>query len=130
MLNQLPSFRFLLLAWGALLVTASLPNHGLGAECGDKNAPTVKQTKVGFGNPPKFMVEVQNNCTMCPAINIHVKCGSFTQDLVNPRLLKVLGKGDCVINGGLPLGPLQRISFNYTHTKFNISTSTWYFQCE
>ncbi|KAI3989520.1 hypothetical protein MKX01_035282 [Papaver californicum] len=56
--------------------------------------------------------------------------GLFTQDLVNPGLLKVLGKGDCVVNDGLPLGPLQKISFSYTHTKFNISTSTWYFQCE
>ncbi|KAI3875743.1 hypothetical protein MKX03_023666 [Papaver bracteatum] len=102
MFNQLHGFKFVLLLWGTLLLIVSLPNHGSGAESGDKNKPTVKQTKVGSRNPPKFMVEVQNNCTMFPAINIHVKCGSFTQDLVKPRLLKVLGKGDCVVNAGFP----------------------------
>ncbi|KAI3956504.1 hypothetical protein MKW92_024780, partial [Papaver armeniacum] len=81
-----------------------------------------KSTKIHGGSTKQSHI--------APAINIHVKCGSFTQDLVNPRLLKVLGKGDCVVNAGLPLGPLQKISFNYTHTKFNISTSTRYFQCE
>ncbi|KAF8402251.1 hypothetical protein HHK36_013203 [Tetracentron sinense] len=125
MLKQ-PSFK---VVFCALLALASLLPNGRGAKCGANN-PTVRQTQLGFGNPPKFMVEVQNNCQMCPAIDIHVKCGSFSQALVNPRIFKVLGYNDCVVNGGLPLAPMQKISFNYSHHKFLMSTSTWYFQCE
>jgi hypothetical protein len=102
---------------------------GLGANCA-ANSPTVQQTQVGFGDPPKFMVEVQNNCPMCPVINIHLNCGNFPQHLVNPRLLKVLRYDDCVINGGLPLAPSQKLSFNYSHQKFLMHPTTWYFQCE
>ncbi|KAJ6710819.1 hypothetical protein OIU74_011646 [Salix koriyanagi] len=76
-----------------LLFTASLtfPSliHSLGAKCA-ADAPSVQQTQVGNSYPPKFMVEVQNNCPMCPVINIHLKCGGFPQALVNPRLLKVV----------------------------------------
>lgn len=102
---------------------------GLGAKCAT-NAPSVQQTQVGNGNPPRFMVEVQNNCPMCPVINIHLKCGSFPQALVNPRLLKVVAPEDCVVNGGLPLSPLQRFSFNYSHQKYLMHPSSWSFQCE
>jgi hypothetical protein len=102
---------------------------GLGANCA-ANSPTVQQTQVGFGNPPKFMVEVHNNCPMCPIINIHLNCGNFPQHLVSPRLLKVLRYDDCVINGGLPLAPSQKLSFNYSHQKFLMHPTTWYFQCE
>ncbi|KAF9688320.1 hypothetical protein SADUNF_Sadunf02G0185200 [Salix dunnii] len=116
-----------------LLFTVSLtfPSliHSLGAKCA-ANAPSVQQTQVGNGYPPKFMVEVQNNCPMCPVINIHLKCGSFPQALVNPRLLKVVAPDDCVVNGGLPLSPLQKISFNYSHQKYLMQPSSWSFQCE
>ncbi|KAJ7008663.1 hypothetical protein NC653_007351 [Populus alba x Populus x berolinensis] len=107
------AFTFLLLA-----VSLTFPSliHCLGAKCAT-NAPSVQQTQVGNGTPPSFMVEVQNNCPMCPVINIHLKCGSFPQALVNPRLLKVVAPDDCVVNGGLPLSPLQRFSFNYSHQK-------------
>ncbi|KAJ6390162.1 hypothetical protein OIU77_024390 [Salix suchowensis] len=116
-----------------LLFTASLtfPSliHSLGAKCA-ADAPSVQQTQVGNGYPPKFMVQVQNNCPMCPVINIHLKCGGFPQALVNPRLLKVVAPDDCVVNGGLPLSPLQKISFNYSHQKFLMHPSSWSFQCE
>ncbi|KAK9141119.1 hypothetical protein Scep_010800 [Stephania cephalantha] len=80
--------RALKLAFCALAGSAFLLQIGQSAECGNKNKPTIQQTQVGFGSPPKFMVEVQNKCPMCPVINIHVKCGSFTQDLVDPRNLQ------------------------------------------
>lgn len=67
---------------------------------------------------------------MCPVINVHLNCGNFPQRLVNPRLLKVLGGSDCVVNSGLPLAPLQKFSFNYSHSKFLMHPTTWYFQCE
>lgn len=102
---------------------------GWGAKC-DTKTPTVQQVQVGFGEPPKFAVEVRNICPMCPAIDIHVKCGNFSQALVNPRLLKVLGYDDCIINGGLPLAPLQKLSFTYSHHKFLITLKVWHFQCE
>nr|TKR84526.1 hypothetical protein D5086_0000257300 [Populus alba] len=116
-------------AFTFLLLTVSLTFAGLGAKCAT-NAPSVQQTQVGNGTPPRFMVEVQNNCPMCPVINIHLKCGSFPQALVNPRLLKVVAPDDCVVNGGLPLSPLQRFSFNYSHQKYLMHPSSWSFQCE
>lgn len=95
--------------------------------------PSLKQTQVGggFGNrPPKFTVEIQNKCEMCPVIDVHVKCGNFSQALVNPRLFRVLSFDDCIINNAAPLGPLQKISFNYSHPKYEMYPSIWYFQCE
>ncbi|KAL5542840.1 hypothetical protein UlMin_010550 [Ulmus minor] len=120
----------LFLFW-ALLAFASLLCQGQAVKCaaGD-HGPTVNQTQVGKGNPPKFMVEVSNNCPMCPVINVHLKCGSFPQALVSPRTLKVLAFDDCVVNGGLPLAPLQKVSFNYSHKKYLMSPTIWYFQCE
>lgn len=102
---------------------------GLGAKCGS-NGPTIQQTQVGYGNPPKYIVEVYNRCPMCPVINIHLKCGSFPQALVSPRLLKVVAFDDCVVNGGLPLAPLQKFSFSYSHSKYLMPLATWSFQCE
>ncbi|KAJ7957321.1 Protein TAPETUM DETERMINANT 1 like [Quillaja saponaria] len=124
---QLPALNFLWIS----LTLASLFHHGwaLGAKC-DMNSPTLQQTQVGFGNPPIYMVEVQNNCPLCPVINIHLKCGNFSQSLVNPRLLKVLAYDNCVINGGLPLAPSQKFTFNYSHPKFLMRPTTWFFQCE
>ncbi|XP_059653311.1 uncharacterized protein At1g05835 [Cornus florida] len=118
---------FKLVLWTSFTL-ASL-HFGCGAKC-STNSPTVKQTQVGFGNPPKFMVEVENNCPMCPLIDLHIKCGAFSQALVSPRQFKVLGNDDCVVNGGLPLGPLQKISFNYSHKKYLMYPTTWFFQCE
>ncbi|KAL3724448.1 hypothetical protein ACJRO7_029593 [Eucalyptus globulus] len=119
---------FALLAW-FFLSFSGLFHSGSGAKCA-ANGPTVKQTQVGFGDPPKFRVEVQNNCPMCPVINVHVECGSFSQSLVSPRLLKVVDRNDCVVGGGLPLPPLQKLSFTYSHSKYSLSPSSWDFQCE
>ncbi|KAJ4832091.1 hypothetical protein Tsubulata_049430 [Turnera subulata] len=118
---------FIYVVWTSL--TFSSLTYGLGSRCAG-NAPTVNQSQVGDGSRPKFMVEVYNSCPTCPVINIHLKCGSFPQALVNPRLLKVLAHDDCVINGGLPLAPLQKFSFSYIHQKFPLYPTTWYFQCE
>ncbi|RWR86861.1 putative phd finger protein [Cinnamomum micranthum f. kanehirae] len=104
-------------------------HHGCGARC-DTKAPTVQQVQVGFGEPPKFAVEVKNNCPMCPVIDIHVKCGNFSQAVVDPRQFKVLSYDDCIVNGGLPLPPLQKLSFNYSHSKFLLTLKDWHFQCE
>ncbi|XP_015887118.3 uncharacterized protein At1g05835 [Ziziphus jujuba] len=128
-----PASRLILLSITLVTVYSSLLLSGLGAKCSvnDHNhAPTVKQTQVGLGNPPKFLVEISNNCPMCPVIDIHLKCGSFPQALVSPRLLKVIGFDDCVVNGGLPLPSLQKFSFNYSHSKYLMRPSVWYFQCE
>lgn len=99
-----------------------------GSRC-EKNGPSVRQVQVGFGKLPKFMVEIQNNCPMCPVTEIRVRCGNFSQNLVDPRLLKVL-RFDCVVNGGLPLAPMQKLSFNYTHQKIQLMPKSWNFQCE
>ncbi|EEF46723.1 uncharacterized protein At1g05835 [Ricinus communis] len=123
--EQQQLFKFLL--WISL--ACSSLHYGLGTKCETK-APAIQQTQVGYGYPPTFMVQVYNSCPMCPVINIHLKCGSFPQALVNPRLLKVLAFDDCVINGGLPLAPLQKFSFNYSHQQYLLHPATWYFQCE
>ncbi|PSS23997.1 hypothetical protein CEY00_Acc08872 [Actinidia chinensis var. chinensis] len=129
----MPSFKRLL--WTCLTL-ASL-QFGLGrAKCGDNTYnPTVKQTQLQVGgfskDPPKFKVEVENNCPMCPLIDLHLKCGSFSQQLVDPKLLKVLAPNNCVVNNGLPLQPLEKLYFNYSHPhKYLLYPSTWYFQCE
>ncbi|CAB4294183.1 unnamed protein product [Prunus armeniaca] len=123
-----PAFKLLL--WTSLTFASLIP-HGWGEKCTNNGqAPTVQQTQVGFGSSPKFMVMVNNKCPMCPIIDIHLKCGSFPQALVNPRLLKVLGVDDCVINSGLPLAPLQTFSFNYSHQKYLMYPKIWSFQCE
>ncbi|GLU01084.1 hypothetical protein SLE2022_184100 [Rubroshorea leprosula] len=120
-----------LAAVNLLLCTfAYLLHTGWAVKCSSKDGPSVQQTQTGFGRPPTFMVEVQNKCPTCPVINVHLKCGSFSQALVNPRLLKVVAYGDCVINSGLPFQPLQKFSFNYTHQKYLMQPSTWNFQCE
>ncbi|XP_068652365.1 uncharacterized protein At1g05835 [Aristolochia californica] len=112
------------------IVAASyLLHHGRSARCG-ANQPSVRQIQVGFGQPPKYDVQVMNNCATCPAINIHINCGGFPQVLVDPKVFKVLKYDDCIVNGGLPLAPLQKISFNYSHNKFTMSPKTWFFQCE
>jgi len=67
---------------------------GLGANCA-ANSPTVQvvqQTQVGFGEHPKFMLEVQNKCPMCPVINIHLNCRNFTIYLNINNSLQVLIK--------------------------------------
>lgn len=93
-----------------------------------KNVPSINQTEIG---KTKYRVEVKNNCGTCPVIDVHVKCGNFSQQLVNPKLLKVLKLDDCIVNYGLPLLPLQSITFNYSHqTMYPLYPSTWYFQCE
>ncbi|KAL5703185.1 hypothetical protein ACHQM5_028309 [Ranunculus cassubicifolius] len=113
----------------ALLTLSFFVQNGKSARCSGEN-PTVEQTQVGFGKPPKFLVEIRNNCQMCPVIDLHVKCGNFPQALVKQRIFKVLGRNDCVVNAGFPLAPLEKISFNYSHPRFVLSPSTWYFQCE
>ncbi|XP_038690230.1 uncharacterized protein At1g05835 [Tripterygium wilfordii] len=126
-MNNKPA-AFRLAIWTSLAF-ASL-HYGWGEKCAG-NAPTVKQTQVGFAKPPKFLVEVQNNCPMCPVIDIHLRCGSFQQALVSPRLLKVVRKDDCVVNNGLPLAPMQKLSFSYSHQKYlMMQPSIWFFQCE
>ncbi|KAJ0035931.1 hypothetical protein Pint_25566 [Pistacia integerrima] len=124
---------FKLLLWSCLAF-ASLQNHiGLCRveKCsGISNAPTLTQTQVELGNPPKYKAQVQNKCPMCPIINIHLECGNFSQALVNPRFLKVISSNDCVVNSGLPLAPLQIFSFNYSHNKYAMHLTTWSFQCE
>ncbi|KAJ4723036.1 tapetum determinant 1 [Melia azedarach] len=119
---------FKLLLWSSFTF-ASLLHHGEGEKCSG-NDPTLQQTQVGFGVPPVYVAEVKNNCPMCPVINVHLKCGNFSQALVNPRLLKVISYNDCVVNGGLPLAPLQKFSFNYSHSKYVMQPTTWFFQCE
>ncbi|KAF3776765.1 Uncharacterized protein EJ110_NYTH44162 [Nymphaea thermarum] len=100
-----------------------------GSRC-ENNGPSVRQVQVGFGKLPQFMVEIKNNCPMCPVTEVHVRCANLSQNLVDPRMLKVLHFDDCVVNGGLPLAPMQKLSFNYTHQKFQLMPKTWNFQCE
>lgn len=102
---------------------------GWAAKC-VKDVPAVKQTQVGFEQPPKFAVTIQNSCPTCPVINIHVKCGAFSQSLADPGVFRVVRADDCVVNGGLPLGPLQSVAFNYTHQRFQMSPKSWSYQCE
>ncbi|POO04186.1 PHD finger protein [Trema orientale] len=123
-----PTYKLIL--W-SLVTLSSLLCQGWAAKCAaNDHAPTVQQTQVETTDPPKYMVEVRNSCPMCPVINVHLKCGSFPQALVSPRLLKVLAFDDCVVNAGLPLQPLQKLSFNYSHNKFLLRPTIWYFQCE
>lgn len=126
---SLISFLLFCLYYNWLIFHLHIHTAGLDAKC-EKYGPKLQQTRVSNTSPPKFMVEVYNSCPMCPLINIHLNCGNFPQSLVSPRLLKVLGHDDCVVNGGLPLQPLQKFSFNYSHPKYPFHPATWYFQCE
>ncbi|CAD5165993.1 unnamed protein product [Musa acuminata subsp. malaccensis] len=112
-----------------LAVVFLLTSHGSAARCRD-DKPRVQQTQVGFGEPPRFVVVVQNSCPMCPAVDVHINCGGFPQSLADPKVLMVIGYDDCVVNGGLPLAPLQKLSFNYTHERFGMSPKSWFLQCE
>ncbi|KNA10136.1 hypothetical protein SOVF_147190 [Spinacia oleracea] len=130
-MEEQSSAMFKLLFCSSLVVIAFLLPHTHGKDTISrcvKNVPSVKQTQVGKG---KYRVDVKNNCGTCPVIDVHVKCGNFSQSEVDPKLFKVLKFDDCVVNYGLPLLPLQIISFNYTHpTKYPLHPNTWYFQCE
>ncbi|KAL4193065.1 hypothetical protein AMTRI_Chr06g175050 [Amborella trichopoda] len=113
-----------------ILAAALLFQGGGGVRCG-KNGPSVQQTQVGYGAKPKFRVEVRNNCPMCPVIDVHLKCNGFSQALIPPKLLKLIAPNDCVVNGGLPLGPSQRLAFAYSHTPpISFSPLSWSLQCE
>jgi len=79
---------------------------GWAAKC-VSNMPTVEQTQVGFGQPPKFAVTVRNRCPMCPAIDIHVKRSGFPQSLASPRVFRVAAagrrlRGECWAAAGAP----------------------------
>lgn len=107
---------------------------GFGEKCESKSsAPMVRQTQVKWREGKKFRVEVINECPMCPIINLRLKCVGFPQSLVDPTLLRVLSAstGNCVINDGLPLSPMQTLSFNYSNShQFSLRPLSWSFQCE
>ncbi|KAL9247440.1 hypothetical protein vseg_020872 [Gypsophila vaccaria] len=118
-----------LLLWTSFLLTHLQFSNGSGltTRC-LKNGPSIKQTQVGKA---KFRVDVVNNCGTCPVTDIHVKCGKFPQSLVDPKMFKVLKFDDCVVNSGLPLLPLQILTFNYSRpTKYPLFPTSWFFQCE
>ncbi|WZZ11564.1 hypothetical protein YC2023_097485 [Brassica napus] len=112
----------------------SLTRKGFGEKCDSKSSePTVRQTQVKLGEGKKFRVEVMNKCPMCPIINLRLKCQGFPQSLVDPTLLRVLSSsaGNCVVNDGLPLSPMETLSFNYSSSnQFALSPLSWSFQCE
>ncbi|GJV62920.1 PHD finger protein [Tanacetum coccineum] len=96
-----------LIFWATLSLLFLLhTGHAINGDKCEKNGPSLKQTQTGFNKPPTYTVEVQNTCPTCPVIDIHVKCGNFSQGLVNPRVFRVLGQNDCVVNNGSPLEPL------------------------
>ncbi|GLJ46240.1 hypothetical protein SUGI_0974270 [Cryptomeria japonica] len=111
----------------ALLLTYG--DDGVEGKC-MPNGMMVSQTQVGFSSPPRFKVVIHNTCSKCPAINVHVNCGKFSQELANPQVFKVVGYDDCVVYGGLPLSPLQTVSFTYAHAKFPMSLKYSDLQCE
>ncbi|KAJ7297221.1 hypothetical protein O6H91_Y072200 [Diphasiastrum complanatum] len=74
-------------------------------------------------------VNVTNYCH-CNAIGIHLHCGSFAPNIVNPASLIVLGYDNCLINNGHLLSPLQTISFEYERLHpFPLSFRSANFQC-
>ncbi|KAL1200335.1 hypothetical protein V5N11_034080 [Cardamine amara subsp. amara] len=99
-----------LLLWSSLALL--LLQIGSGEKCGSKsNEPTVRQTQVKWRERMKFRVE----------------------SLVDPTLLRVLSSsaGNCVVNDGLPLSPMQTLSFNYSNShQFALRPLSWSFQCE
>ncbi|KFK42917.1 hypothetical protein AALP_AA1G055100 [Arabis alpina] len=121
------TLKFLLWSFLALL----LLQIGFGEKCGSKSSePMVKQTQV---KGRKYKVEVMNKCPMCPIINLRLKCQGFPQSLVDPTLLRVLSSstGNCVVNDGLPLSPMETLSFNYSNShQLALRPLSWSFQCE
>ncbi|ESQ36334.1 hypothetical protein EUTSA_v10009110mg [Eutrema salsugineum] len=122
--------KFLLWASLALLLLQT----GFGEKCESKSSePTVRQAQVKWREGKKFRVEVMNKCPMCPIINLRLKCQGFPQSLVDPALLRVLSSsaGNCVVNDGLPLSPMQTLSFNYSNShQLALRPFSWSFQCE
>ncbi|XP_006304682.2 uncharacterized protein At1g05835 [Capsella rubella] len=120
------------LLWSSLALL--LLQIGCGLKCESRSSePTVKQTQVKWRQGLQFRVEVMNKCLMCPVINLRLKCQGFPQSLVDPTLLRVLSTsaGNCVVNDGLPLSPMQTLSFNYSNShQFALRPLAWSFQCE
>ncbi|KAI3676896.1 hypothetical protein L1987_86511 [Smallanthus sonchifolius] len=52
---------------------------GSGERC-ERKEPSLKLTQTGFKKPPTYTVEIQN---ACPVIDVHVKCGNFSQGLIS-----------------------------------------------
>ncbi|KAK9684171.1 hypothetical protein RND81_10G191400 [Saponaria officinalis] len=125
--QQLSLFKLLFCSSFLLTLLHLSTGTGLTTRC-VKNGPSINQTQVGKA---KFRVDVVNNCGTCPVTDIHVKCGRFPQSLVDPKMFKVLKFDDCVVNSGLPLLPLQTLSFNYSRPrKYPLFPTSWFFQCE
>ncbi|KAJ1427126.1 putative TPD1 protein-like protein 1-like [Sesbania bispinosa] len=76
---------------------------------------------------PQYAVQIMNKCASdCNIANIHVNCGMFSSArLINPAVFRRLRYGDCLVNGGRPLGPGRTISFQYANTyRYPLSVSS------
>ncbi|CAN8295408.1 unnamed protein product [Cochlearia groenlandica] len=120
------------LVWSSLVLL--LLQTGFGEKCESRSSePTVRQTVVKLREGNKFRVDVMNKCPMCPVINLRLQCQGFPQSIVDPTLLRVLSSsaGNCVVNDGLPLSPMETLSFNYSNShQFALRPLSWSFQCE
>ncbi|KAK4708033.1 hypothetical protein R3W88_028958 [Solanum pinnatisectum] len=66
---------------------------------------------------PLYVVIIQNMCVAKGCGNIHMTCGWFSSArLINPKIFRRLGKNDCLVNDGKPLGPGSSLTFAYANT--------------
>ncbi|XP_058106633.1 TPD1 protein homolog 1-like [Magnolia sinica] len=67
---------------------------------------------------PTFSVQISSTCSSkCPIWGVHVSCGLFASaKLVNPRIFRRVGPGDCIVNDGKPLESGVSLSFIYANS--------------
>ncbi|KAK9937725.1 hypothetical protein M0R45_014497 [Rubus argutus] len=76
-----------------------------------------------------FSVQILNECSggsECNIGSIHLSCGSFHSELmINPRMFRLLGNNDCLVNDGKPIASGKAVSFSYASTtQFPLSVSS------
>ncbi|KAL6642671.1 hypothetical protein ACP70R_020852 [Stipagrostis hirtigluma subsp. patula] len=79
----------------------------------------VSQQSGGFlpDGIPSYSVTITNTCLACTVSEVHVSCGEFASTvLVDPGDFQRLAYGDCLVNGGGPMGPGDTVSFEYANS--------------
>lgn len=72
-----------------------------------------KKTGRTFEERPEYEVTVKNRCA-CAQRGVKIRCVGFTSyKPVDGRVMKQLGNGQCLVNGGRAISPANPVKFTF-----------------
>ncbi|KAF7106910.1 hypothetical protein CFC21_107623 [Triticum aestivum] len=107
-----------------------ISNRGTAASCRTSDIVVQTETYPDPGGRPEYFVNVLNNCGSCMQKNVKLACPGFNSSIeVYPdTAIKPDGDGKlCTLYAGRPVGPKEKVFFNYewsTKFSFNPVSST------